>query len=119
MDRIRLVVAKYAWWIALSWVVAIIVGALLGHLLLAGIYAALNTLGATLYLSAVDPGTKRGRRRWRTFVTLTILQVPAGVVGGLVSPGGVSPTDRLVGDPDTRNRFAFSRMWRGTARGHP
>lgn len=119
MGRLRLAATKYGWWIALSWTVAIIVGVALGTVLLIAAYAVINTVGTTLYLSAVDGRTQRGRRRWRTFVPLTILQVPVGVLGVMASPGGTSPTDKLVGDPDVRSRAAFSRMWRGTGRGAP
>ncbi len=110
---------KYAWWILLTWAVASVVGTIVHQLFLMCVYTAMNSTGAVRYLSAVDDRTMRGRRRWRFVPLLTVLQLPVGVLGAMVSPGGTSPTDRLAGHPDTRSRFAFSRMWRGTGRGAP
>jgi hypothetical protein len=103
VDRIRFLAAKYGWWMALSMALAVAIGVAFNLILLLVLYAGLNTAGTAFYLSGLDIRSQRGRRRWRIYVALTVLQLPAGIIGVFASPGGTSPTDTLVGDPRYRD----------------
>lgn len=116
MRGVRRIAITHGPWLAVSFVVAFAVAAVVGYWAVVLGYTAFNGAGAVIYVDGLDPRQASDRRRGRVVASLTALLVPAGVVGLLASTGGVDPIDRSLGDEAVRNQLPAANLF-GRGRG--
>jgi len=107
MSGMRRIVARHGWWLLATAIVTLGVTVTTGWFLFP-FYGVANATGTVLYLDGI--GRRRARLRRVVLPTLTVLQVPVGVLAALLWRR-IDPIDAVLGDEDIRNHTAASNVY--------